>query len=70
VCRVPRLPLRPGKYGLRFVATVKGVLADFIEDAGVLHVSEGDYFGTGRLPPPAGGAFLVQHSFEIEPGPK
>jgi len=49
VCRIPRLCVRPGKYGIAFDLKKNGVITDmFIDPAAFIEVKEGDYFGTGR----------------------
>ncbi len=69
VCDVPELPLMPGLYDFRFSVFVGRELADKVYQAGSLVVSEGDFFGTGRLPANVDyfGPVLVRHSWSIEP---
>ena len=50
VCRLPRAALLPGQYRVNAFCRVNGEVADWVTDAAVVSVSEGDYFGTGRLP--------------------
>jgi lipopolysaccharide transport system ATP-binding protein len=67
ICRVPSLPLAPGRYLLSFnCSTVytPGDL-DYLEDPVAIDVDGADYFGTGRLPPPQNGPFLVKGSWEF-----
>jgi lipopolysaccharide transport system ATP-binding protein len=64
-CRVPRLPLSPGIYLLNLYCTVNGILADWVQQAARLTVSEGDFFGTGRLPPASHGGLLVPHEWSL-----
>lgn len=64
VCEIPRLPLQPGQYLFNLYCTVGGEIADWIRHAGVIEVEGGDFFGSGRLPPPQKGPFLVDHSWE------
>jgi lipopolysaccharide transport system ATP-binding protein len=42
--------LYPGRYSLNVGARVRGEQADFVRDAVVFTVQEGDFFGTGKLP--------------------
>jgi lipopolysaccharide transport system ATP-binding protein len=65
VCRVPNLPLQPGRYSFNLFCTVGGEVADWIQNAGTLDVEAGDFFGTGRLPPIEQGAFLLHHSWAL-----
>jgi len=63
-CMIPQLPLTPGQYYLNISFLVKGILADWISGAVNLQVIEGDFFGTGRLPPAAHGGFLTRQKWE------
>lgn len=63
VCRVPRLPLLPGRYQLSVLAAVGDQLADWVQSAAPLDVAPGDFFGTGRLPPDRGGHVVVDHQW-------
>lgn len=65
ICHIPRLPLRPGKYSFNLFSTVSGEISDWIQDAGSFEVMYGDFFGSGRLPPPDGSSFLAEHSWEV-----
>ena len=60
-CFVTRLPLGPGEYSLNFSIDQSDVLQDWVREAATMSVHEGDFFGTGRLPPPERrGVFLEQ----------
>jgi lipopolysaccharide transport system ATP-binding protein len=48
VCRIERLPLEAGRYSVNVEITCKGTRADRIEQAALVDVLEGDYYGTGR----------------------
>jgi lipopolysaccharide transport system ATP-binding protein len=69
VCVVPELPLMPGNYNVQFSCLLGRELTDKVHQAATLVVTEGDPFGTGRLPPQAElyGAVLVQHAWSVEP---
>ncbi len=58
-CGIPHLPLAPGLYDLNLYCQVNGVVADWIQQAGQITVVEGDFFGTGYLPPSSHGGLLV-----------
>jgi lipopolysaccharide transport system ATP-binding protein len=66
ICHIPRLPLTPGSYSYTIWCTISDVLEDYVADAGVLSVADGDYFGTGKLPSKDVGEFLVDHSWTVE----
>jgi len=62
-CTIPKLPLSPGHYTINVYCEVDGRLADWVQQAAVLEVVEGDFFGTGRLPSGAHGTVYVDHSW-------
>jgi len=66
-CSIPRLPLLPGHYTLNVYAEVNGLLADWIENAYAFDVVEGDFFGSGQLPPDSHGSLIVNHSWSVAP---
>ncbi|MCL4460028.1 MAG: ABC transporter ATP-binding protein [Chloroflexi bacterium] len=66
ICRIPRFPLAPGRYALNLHCEVNGVLADWVQQASYLTVAEGDFFGSGRLPPSSHGGLLVPHTWSCE----
>jgi hypothetical protein len=68
ICEIPKLPLAPGRYSFNVYSEVNGLMADWIVQSGVLNVIEGDYFGTGRLPPKSHGGVLVKHRWRYEGG--
>ena len=64
-CRIPRLPLQSGRFTFAVFANVSGQIADWVQEAGVMDVSDGDFFRSGRMPPPAAGPFLVDHEWGV-----
>jgi lipopolysaccharide transport system ATP-binding protein len=64
-CRVPNLPLMPGRYTLTLAMIVEGVKTDKISDAAQFTVIEGDFFGTGKLPPAHLGYSLIHQTWDI-----
>ncbi len=69
VCSIPRLPLLPGHYDVRFSCLLGREVVDKLDDAGTIVVAAGDFYGTGRLPPQAEyfGPVLVEHRWAVEP---
>lgn len=65
VCRVPALPLNVGQYRINVTVRVNDIVADYVLDALTLNVTEGDFYGSGRLPSPAQGSFLMAHEWEL-----
>jgi lipopolysaccharide transport system ATP-binding protein len=65
-CRVERFPLAPGQYYVTLFCTVNGIIADWVQQAMLLTVEAGDFFGTGRLPPSSHGGFLIPQDWRVE----
>ncbi|MGQ9858774.1 MAG: ABC transporter ATP-binding protein [Thermodesulfobacteriota bacterium] len=65
ICYIPELPLAPGRYTFNIFATVKGEIADWVQQAGCMNVVAGDYFGTGQLKTHPQG-FLVKNKWEYD----
>ena len=66
VCRIPRLPLLPGRYPFDLWCKVDGEVADWLRPAAHFEVVGGDFFGTGRLPPRVAGDVLLDHEWSVE----
>lgn len=66
-CELPRFPLGPGTYDLVVSCSLRGTLCDKLELAQFLVVTEGDFFGTGRLPKPAFGQVYVDARWSLGP---
>jgi lipopolysaccharide transport system ATP-binding protein len=45
---------------------VNGIIADWVQQAALLTVEPGDFYGTGRLPPATHGGFLVPQQWKIQ----
>jgi lipopolysaccharide transport system ATP-binding protein len=69
-CAFPELPLPAGHYHLGYRLTAgamkKREAIDSLSDAAELHVEPGDFYGTGKLPPPKSGVCLVRGSWSME----
>ncbi len=60
VCTLPRLPLNAGRYSFNVCGRAQQQVADFLMYAGSFEVLQGDFFGTGKMPDPHQGYFLLQ----------
>jgi len=70
-CRLRKLPLPPGTYRLNYEIRTQGHgsrVLDQIDAAVDLHVEEGDFFGTGRLPRGREGVCLVDGDWRLLAG--
>jgi lipopolysaccharide transport system ATP-binding protein len=66
VCEISNLPLVKGEYPVTIFVSVKGDISDWIQDAFVLNVEEGDFFGCGKTQFKEQGSFLVKNIWSIE----
>lgn len=65
LCKVPSIPLAPGLYQLDLWSSVNGEPTDCVENVVELSITEGDFYGTGKLPESRKhGPFVVPHSWE------
>jgi lipopolysaccharide transport system ATP-binding protein len=65
-CRIERFPLAPGHYTVTLFCRVNGTIADWLQQAAVLTVEPGDFYGTGRLPTPTLGGVMVRQCWRLE----
>ena len=68
-CRIPRLPLAAGAFPLNLFCKVDGAISDWILGGATLEVVDGDYFGSGKLPPSGRSPVLVDHEWEVADRP-
>jgi len=67
VCKLPRFPLREGRYYIDLGANINGTKADRVSRAVVMNVIGGNFYPTGRTPKHTNdGDFLTEHSWRIE----
>lgn len=66
VCRIPRLPLPAAGYRITYSLICDGEYLDAMEDACELTVTDGDFFGSGEVPPASHGACLVDANWRLE----
>ncbi len=66
IFELERTPLMPGRYPVTVFSTINGYVADWIQNAGFIEVTEGDYYGSGNLLPQGQGAMLLNYDFQVE----
>lgn len=64
-CRIPNLPLVPGTYGIDIAISDGQQLIERVEQAGQLHVTFVDVFGTGRLPNSSQGCIVLPCAWSL-----
>jgi lipopolysaccharide transport system ATP-binding protein len=65
VCRIPRLPLPPGRYTVGIAAAVGLETLDTVSRAAELTVAEGDFYESGIRPSESHRTVLVDHRWTI-----
>jgi lipopolysaccharide transport system ATP-binding protein len=65
-CRLPRLPLLPGRYRVALALHVDGVNTDTLKSAVTFEVASSTFFSTGTVPPDDMASFLIDHQWEHE----
>jgi len=68
VCRLQRLPLPPSSYQITYSILADGECLDGITNAVEMTVVEGDFFGSGEVPPISHGVCLVDGRWRLLPG--
>jgi lipopolysaccharide transport system ATP-binding protein len=52
IFEIPKLPLNEGSYSVLIDANMSGTVLDRVEDAFILNVEKGDFWGTGKISKP------------------
>jgi lipopolysaccharide transport system ATP-binding protein len=66
ICRILRLPLPPAAYRITYSLMRDGEYLDAMDDAFELNVTDGDFFGSGEVPPATHGSCLVDAQWRVE----
>ncbi len=66
-CKVQKFPLSDGSYICNLIAYKDGIIQDYLQEAVLVNVEEGDFFGTGRaLPRDHKECFLVENKWTLK----
>jgi len=66
ICTIPKLPLVAGQYLINIFVGINNKACDVVEDAAIVTVEYGDFFGTGHLGRPTLCKFLIDCAWEIK----
>ncbi len=66
ICRINRLPLPPSTYQVAYSLIKDGRYLDGINNAIQLSVIDGDFYGSGEVPPVSHGVCLVEAQWRLE----
>lgn len=65
-CRLQKLPLCRGTYTLNVIVFENGHIQDWVQEAKILKVENGDFFGTGRTIPETHNGVLFEQEWDLE----
>jgi len=63
ICKLNKLPLRPGLYYVTLYVDCNGDLADRVKDAIEIQIQEEDFFGTGVVPSTSQGVYMLEQEW-------
>jgi lipopolysaccharide transport system ATP-binding protein len=66
ICKLEKLPLPPGTYYVSYSILCDGKYLDGLDNAERLEVTNGDFYGSGEVPPATHGLCLVDANWEIK----
>src|SRR5688572_24731317 len=64
-CKIKKLPLMPGNYTAGLIVRSNEVILDWIQQAVTIVVEPGDFYGTGRMPPPTHSGVLLEQEWTL-----
>jgi lipopolysaccharide transport system ATP-binding protein len=65
-CSIPRLTLRKQLYSMNIYLTAGGVVMDWLQDCLRFQVEDGDFYGTGRMPPEGYSSVLIDYRWSMD----
>lgn len=65
-CRMKKLPLTKGTYLLNIIVRENADIQDWVQEAKVLDVENGDFYGTGKAVPDSHGGVLFEQQWAIK----
>lgn len=68
-CIIERWPFTAGQYVINMSIRSNNVMEDWIQEAAILDVENGDFFGTGKISPPSHVGVLVPHKWGLSDEP-
>ena len=66
VCHLPRLPLPAATYSIDYSIMSHGDYLDALHGAATLIVADGDFYGSGEVPPATHTTFLIDADWRVE----
>lgn len=66
VCDLEKFPLTGGKYSVNISLSRNGEMLDWVQEAAMIDVEDGDFYGTGRIVPSSHRSILTENKWSVE----
>lgn len=66
ICTIDKLPFSSGQYSMNIILRNHGIIQDWIRDADIIDIENGDYFGTGRTVEASHKSLLIDQKWRGE----
>ena len=66
ICTIDKFPLTGGKYSLNISVSRAGRMQDWVQEAAMIDVEDGDFYGTGRIVPSTHRSILIENKWRTE----
>jgi lipopolysaccharide transport system ATP-binding protein len=63
ICSMEKFPLTGGKYSVNISLSRGGEMLDWVQEAAVIDVEDGDFYGTGRIVPSSHRSILIENKW-------
>jgi lipopolysaccharide transport system ATP-binding protein len=67
ICTLQKFPLTEGKYSVNISLSRGGEMLDWVQDAAMIEVHDGDFYGTGRIMPYSHRSILTENKWTEQP---
>ncbi|HQV00631.1 MAG TPA: Wzt carbohydrate-binding domain-containing protein, partial [Bacteroidia bacterium] len=65
-CTIEKFPLTSGKYALNLIVYCNGIMHDWVQQAAMIEVDDGDFYGTGKTVASTHRSILVAQKWKME----
>lgn len=66
ICSMEKFPLTGGKYSINISLSRGGEMLDWVQEAAMIDVEDGDFYGTGRIVPSSHRSILIENTWSSE----
>lgn len=65
ICELDKCPIVSGRYLLNLIVSQNGIVEDWIQEAIVFNVEDGDFYGTGKIVPATHRSVLINYKWSF-----